>query len=297
MEAQAVNRPAGRMQPEELRLAARAVRLIALDLDGTAMNNRHEVTPHTRRVLRALTERGYLVVPATGRGFCNVKNDILPDVELAYGVFANGATVVDARAGKTLFEWLIPCQTAAAMVMDLLDDDENCLYVQYNDGMDTHRKACPSEEAFRRYYCPPWDKPQPRYTAEQLRDRVLEEGKGIPKLGLWFQKPGGHARYEALVARKYPGVNAYRVSENSLEFCHAATGKAVALRRLCEYLHIPAQQVCALGDNGNDVDMLAFAGLGVAMENAIPAARQAAACLAGPNDREGAARFLERLFL
>lgn len=285
------------MGEEELRQAARAVRLIAFDLDGTAMNDRREVTARTRRALRALAERGYLVVPATGRSFRNVQRDILPDVGLPYGIFANGATVMDVKAGKPLFEWLIPCRTAAALAMELLDDEENCLYVQYNDGMDTHRKACPSEEAFRRYYSPPWDKPQPRYTAEQLRDRILEEGKGIPKLGLWFQKPDGHARYEALAARKYPEVNAYRVSENSLEFCHAAAGKAAALRRLCEFLHISPQQVCALGDNGNDVEMLALAGLGVAMENAIPEAAQAADWIAGRNDQEGAARFLERFFL
>lgn len=285
------------MEHEALRRAAGKIRLIALDLDGTAMNDLHIVTPHTRAVLEELIRRGYLVVPATGRGYRNVRDDILPGLALPYMIAANGSLVVEYPTGRRLFETLIPCQTAARMVTDFLDDEENCLYVHYLDGQDTHRKACRSEEAFRRYYTRPWDKLQPRYTAEQLRDLILAGNRGIPKIGLWFQRRDGFARYETLAALHYPEVSAYRVSENSLEFCSADTNKGLALRHLCEFLGISAAQVCALGDNGNDVEMLRFAGLGIAMGNAIPPAKQAAAHVAGRNDQEGAARFLREVFL
>lgn len=285
------------MQTEELRRAAGQIRMIVLDLDGTAMNDQHAVTPRTRAVLAALLERGYLVVPASGRGYCNVKQDVLPGLAFPYMIAANGALVVEYGTGKLLFEELIPCRVAARLVTDFLDDEENCLYVHYLDGKDTHRKACPSESAFQRYYARPWDPPQPRYSAQELRDLILEDGKGIPKIGLWFQRDDGFARYETRAALRYPEVHSLRVGENSLEFCSAAAGKAVALRRLCGLLGVAPDQVCALGDNGNDVEMLRYAGLGVAMENAILPARQAARHLAGHNDREGAARFLEEAFL
>lgn len=285
------------MESRELRRAASQIRMIVLDLDGTTMNDLHVVTPHTRAVLQALLDRGYLVVPASGRGYYNVKNDILPGLAFPYMIAANGSLVVENSTGKLLFEQLIPCRTAARMVTDFLDSDENCLYVHYLDGKDTHRKACRSEEAFRRYYTRPWDQPQPRYTAEELRNLILANGTGIPKIGLWFQQADGFARYETLAALRYPEVSAYRVSENSLEFCSASTSKALALRRLCRLLDLPAAQVCAFGDNGNDVEMLRFAGLGVAVENAIPPAKQAADAIAGCNDREGVASFLEQTFL
>lgn len=285
------------MDAQGLSRAVRQIRMIVLDLDGTTMNDQHTVTPHTRAVLEQLLERGYLVVPASGRGYRNVREDILPGLAFSYMIAANGSFVVECSTDTVLYEELIPCRTAARLVMDFLDDDENCLYVHYNDEKGTHRKACRSEEAYRRYYTRPWDAPQPRYTAEQLRDLILAAGKGIPKIGLWFQRPDGFALYETRAARDYPEVSAYRVSENSLEFCSAATSKGVALRRLCRLLGLTAGQVCALGDNGNDLDMLNFAGLGVAVENAIEPVRQAADVIAGCNDREGAAAFLERAFL
>lgn len=285
------------MEKHKLRQLVRQIHMIVLDLDGTAMNNQHVVTQHTRSVLQAMLDRGYLVVPASGRGYYNVRDDILPELQFSYMIADNGAYVVNRCQDRLLMEELIPCQTAARMVMDLLDEDENCLYVHYSGSGDIHRKACRSEAVYRRYYARPWDVEQPLYTAEQLRDLIVAGGKGIPKIGMWFQRPDGFARYEERVALHYPEVNAYRVSENSLEFCSAATSKAAALRFLCGYLDIPASQVCAIGDNGNDEDMLRFAGLGVAVENAISSVRNAADVIVGCNDREGVAYFLEQTFL
>lgn len=285
------------MEKYELRQVTRQIRMIAMDLDGTTMNNQHVVTPHTRSVLQALIDRGYLVVPASGRGYYNVRDDILPGLNFSYMIADNGAYVMERCRNRMLMEELIPCQTAARMVKDLLDDDENCLYVHYSGSQDIHRKACRSEEVYRRYYARPWDTMQPLYSVEQLCDLILADDKGIPKIGMWFQRPDGFARYEERVAKHYPEVNAYRVSENSLEFCSAATSKAAALRYLCRHLDIPACQVCAIGDNGNDEDMLRFAGLGVAVENALPSVRNAADVIAGCNDQEGVAHFLEKTFL
>lgn len=285
------------MEEFKIRQAARKIRMIVLDLDGTTMNDLHVVTPHTRSVLQALLNKGYLVVPASGRGYYNVRDEILPGLDFSYMIADNGAYVVKRRGDEVLLEELISCGTAARMVTDLLDDDGNCLYVHYSNGCDIHRKACRSEEIYRRYYARPWDAPQPVYTAEQLRDLILTGGKGIPKIGLWFLRPDGFERYEERIALHYPEVSAYRVSENSLEFCSAATSKAAALRYLCGRLDMPAYQVCAMGDNGNDVEMLRFAGLGAAVENAISSAREAADVIAGPNDQEGAACFLEKIFL
>lgn len=284
------------MQAEELRRAAAQIRMIVLDLDGTTMDGRHIVTPRTRSVIRRLLDRGYLVVPASGRGFDNVRNDVFPELEFPYMIAANGSSVVEWQTGRHLLERLIPYRTAADMVLDLLDDEENCLYVQFNDGLDTHRDACHSEEAFRRHCMFPGMPPRTRYTAAQLRELVLAEGKDIPKIGLWFQRADGFERYEAIAAQRYPQVRAFRVSENSLEFCSAGTSKAAALKWLCGRLGVPPEQVCAIGDNGNDVDMLRFAGLGVAVENAIEPTKQAAAHIAGRSDQEGAACFLETYF-
>ncbi|MPM92399.1 5-amino-6-(5-phospho-D-ribitylamino)uracil phosphatase YitU [bioreactor metagenome] len=66
---------------------------------------------------------------------------------------------------------------------------------------------------------------------------------------------------------------------------------------MCAHLGIELAQVCAVGDNGNDVEMLRIAGLGAAMGNAIDAAKQAADLVIGRNDEDGVAQFLETHFL
>ena len=83
------------------------IRLIALDLDGTLMNRKKEITARTRAVIREATEAGILVMPATGRpatGFPDVLEAI---PECRYALTSNGALVYDFREAKPIYEDLI----------------------------------------------------------------------------------------------------------------------------------------------------------------------------------------------
>ena len=84
-------------------------------------------------------------------------------------------------------------------------------------------------------------------------------------------------------------------SPRLIEIADAEAGKGASLRRLCELLSVPAQCVAAFGNGDNDADMLSFAGLGVAMENATAACIAAADVVCASNDEHGVAQMIYKI--
>jgi hydroxymethylpyrimidine pyrophosphatase-like HAD family hydrolase len=75
--------------------------------------------------------------------------------------------------------------------------------------------------------------------------------------------------------------------KTSLEVSPKGTTKALGLRRLCDYLHISPEETVAVGDAENDLEVLAFAGLAVAMGNAKPEVKEICDLVVGDNDHDG----------
>lgn len=283
---------------ESLRRAAQQVRLIALDVDGTSINSRGVCTPHTRRVLQQLIDRGYLLVPASGRAYAGLAGGTLPVQGIRYVISADGAIVTRCEGDVRIRQRLIPCATAAGLAGDLLRDT-NCVYYHRDDAACTHVMACRSREIFYSLKKYPdqddglWD----GVMKDGLDRQILAEGRDVVKMGMWFPIEEGFEGYEELVRRKYPDVSFFRADDNVLEFTAADTSKGTALEALAGYLGIPMEQTLAIGDNGNDVEMIRRAGIGVAMGNAIPQAKACADWIARTQDEDGAAEFFEQFLL
>lgn len=282
------------MTHDELLRAAGGIQLIALDLDGTALTSGpvSVLTPRTTAALRAAADRGILVVPATGRSIRS-SIGVYPELSIApYIISVNGGLVTDLRTGEHLYQASFPAQVAAELVMALLDEPENSVYLNTLDRIYT---------AYRDGTCFPAPGERKPFgidpdTAVSLRDKLLTQGDEVLEIGLHYAIEGGMDRYGA-VARRFPQVDFFEVGYKNVEFVGRGGSKGSSLRLLCEHLGIPASRVCALGDNGNDAEMLSWAGIGVAMGNAIPAAKEAADHITADNDHEGVAEFLETYIL
>ena len=281
---------------EQIRERISHIRLIALDMDGTGINSKKEFTLRTHRVVQELIDRGYLVVPTTGRSYYGLVDGLLRLKNVEYVISADGAFVTSRKTGEHLWEQLIPCSAAAKIAGEFLEDG-NCLYFHRNDPACTHVMACTSKELYRRvFWCPGW--PDAEKIVTKGFDRVLlKEGQDVVKMGLFFTRPDGFEVYEPRLLENYPQVNCFRSDGNLLEITSCRTSKGEALRALAEKLGFSQKEVCAIGDNGNDVSMLEYAGLGVAMKNGIPEVREKADLIIGTNDEEGVAEFLETYFL
>lgn len=265
-----------------------AVRLIALDMDGTLLNNALEITPHTRDVLREARARGVTVVLATGRMHCSARPYAralgLGDVPL---VSYNGALVRMSESGRVLLHRPL-AMTAARAIADYAEGRGFHLQVYVNDQY-LVREDC---EKARRYAqiagIPPVVAGAPLAGAICARPTkmLLYEDEGI-------------LRQVALDLRALAGrhVNLSFSYSYFLEIVRAGVSKAGALAWLAKRMGIDRSEIMAVGDSENDLEMLEYAGLGVAMGNASAEIRSRAGYVTLSNDEDGVATAVERLVL
>ena len=130
-----------------------------------------------------------------------------------------------------------------------------------------------------------------------MRDAEQTIGNLIDKQGVSFissvDENGWPCTKAMLPPRRRLGIETFYFTTNtSVSYTHLDVYK----RQLCARLDIPMSSVLAIGDNQNDIEMLRFAGVSVAMGNAQEDVKSAARFVAGSNEEDGAAEFLERYF-
>lgn len=277
-----------RKEPRDL---AGKIRLAAVDMDGTFLTDSKKFTSYSRRVLQELIDGGCLVVPATGRGFRGLTDDLLKLKGVRYVISADGAYVTDCITGKQIWKRMISCDTAAKLVDELLIEG-NCVYYHRDDEEGSLIAACVSKSDYRKIFMRPGFPSPSEIITEQFGRFILEDRKNIPKIGLLFNRSDGFAHYGKLLSLKYPELNYFRSDDTLIEITSCHTDKGKALRELAKVLGISKEEILAIGDNGNDVSMLQYAGVGVAMANATKGVRDIADYVAGNNEEDGAARFL-----
>lgn len=283
------------MELSEVKQKAKDIKLIALDMDGTCLGAGGRMTERTSAVIRALVKKGYIVVPSSGRGFPGLREEVIRVPEIRYVISNNGAILTDGATGERLVERDIPRKDAAELAAAVMDQDATCIHWDCGEDYSIPLPlGCRSQAAYEKYFRE--GRSNNCLGPQEMYRWVMESGKRFFKMGLRFREEYGFEHYEELIARDFPQISAFR-SGIQLEIVRRGVNKGVTLKALCAHLGLSAQAVCAMGDNGNDVDMIDFAGLGITVENGIDDAKARADYVAGHHDREGAADFLEEVFL
>ncbi len=264
-------------------------RLLAIDIDGTLVNSRNELTPATRAALVKAGEAGIHVVLATGRRYSHALPLVEPlgiDVPL---VTASGALVKDPLDHRTLYQARFEPQ----VLLDTVKIIDRC-------GYDPVVCADTFSEGFDFYHA----RPDAR-TPELAHYLAQNPGRGLIWPGLIQNPPpgvfGGFAvgtreqmmKLEATLQREMPGKLHTHVLRPPhyvgffAEISPAGVTKWSAIRRLAIDWGIDETEICAVGDDVNDIPMIRAAGLGVAMGNALPAVKAAARRIAPSHDEDG----------
>jgi hydroxymethylpyrimidine pyrophosphatase-like HAD family hydrolase len=272
------------------------VKLIALDLDGTALLDDHKtVSPRMAQALREAASRGVLVVPATGRPRTLLPEAILASARCRFAVLSNGALVYDLQRGRVLRENTIPLACALSLIEALKPFDllvEICadghIYVERRDmeRLDSWQLGPFHIEYLR----------SAGLAIDSFSQYSERGGKAIEKVNLPFIPSGVREDVERTLSR-WRGISSVHSGDNSIEITHALATKGEGLRALCDMMGVDMSCVMAIGDSGNDVSMLEVAGIGVAMGNACALAREAAASVTATNECDGAALAIERYAL
>lgn len=250
-------------------------KIISFDLDGTLFGRDMDLSPENSAALNALAEQGVTVIANTGRAFGEMTKSMQEHPAVRYVVNSDGAVLYDKETDTRLWSACIPLARAAE-IFDLLYSYRVNLCVHYHGNayvdLDEH-----TEENYIAHRCPRGFRilyfscvhPQPNFK-EFLASR--EEFESIV---VFFADDEEEA---ACIAKLRQMTDIFVVSSapHNIEIVSRKAGKGHALHALCDCLGVDRAATIAVGDSINDIDHLRAAGLGLAMENAVPATKEAA---------------------
>lgn len=265
----------------------RPPRLIATDLDHTLLTPEGLVSQRTRAALDAARAAGIHVIPVTARQPIGMVS-ITPEAGFdSWALFSNGAFGVHALSGELLFASETPVAT-----LRLLSEQLNALLpgVKYASVQDAgHGFVAQSGYAELSRFIDHKREPA------SMGGVPLAEVLSRPSLKLVMRHAEVSPRYiyDLLVGLKVPGVEITLSGAPFVEVMAENVTKATGLARVCEVLGVARHEVIAFGDARNDVEMLRWAGRGVAVANASDEALAAADHVAPPNSEDGVAHTIE----
>lgn len=274
---------------------AAPIRLIALDLDGTLLDSEKRLPEENVAALERAHRAGAYIVPATGRFFAAMPEAVraLPFVRCAITI--NGARVSDADDREVLYTAELP-NAQALEIMRWLDG----LPVIYDCYMDNWGWMTDAQQRRAAEFAPDRHYLQMlrefRTPVPELKDFVAGRGGSVQKIQFFTRDLDLRAQVLRSCAERFPGTAASASCPNNVGINSAAATKGAALLGLCRVLGVAPSETMAFGDGLNDVAMLRAAGVGVAMGNAVDAAKDAADLVTASCDDAGVAAALERFF-
>lgn len=266
-------------------------KLIALDIDGTLVLPDLTIAPRVKTAVRAALARGIVVTLATGRGAVPT-DQFAASLDLtAPLVCMQGAQIYDYVARKILHETFLP-DGVKAWVVDLAAERDWDLHFESREFV-YHSNQIDSVDPVKEIY---------RLSNRRGIDSFMEDMPEHPHKFLIALRHPSEAEavmvdLRAAVAASGFAVEIVASSPYLIEGLARGINKAVGLAWLTGELGIDPGDVLTIGDNDNDVEMLAWAGTGVAMGNASPRARAAADWIAPTVLEDGAAVAIERFAL
>ncbi|MFE0760526.1 HAD family hydrolase [Streptomyces smyrnaeus] len=264
--------------------AAFPYRLIATDLDGTLLRSDDTVSERTRAALDAATARGAAHIVVTGRAVPWTKQILANLGYRGLAVCAQGAQVYDAGSGRLLTSVTLDRRVAEQALLRLEKEVGTVAVAASRDGVDGEVLAGPGYRVH--------DGPLP-YVPFENRETIWRQ----PLNKLYIQHGQLDDDELAKAARAAVGdlVGVVMAGEGIVELLPLGLTKAKGLALAARRLKIRAAETIAFGDMPNDLPMFAWAGRGVAMENAHEELLTVADEVTASNDEDGIALVLERL--
>ena len=263
-------------------------RFLVLDLDGTLTNSQKVITPRTKEVLMRAQEKGVCLVLASGRpthGIVHLAEELELNKYGGYILAFNGAKIIEVHGMKTVFDQHIERKYYREIIDFSKEYGVDILTYQGDEILLTNKEN-------------PYAKIEARITGMTLRqeddlEKAIQED--VPKFILLGN---GDDAYLADVEQKMKdkfqeNLSISRSEAFFLEVMAKGIDKAKSLERLLEIKNATKEEMIVCGDGYNDLSMISFAGLGVAMGNAVDGVKNVADYVTLSNDEDGVAKVVE----
>ena len=265
-------------------------RALVLDIDGTLTNREKKITPRTREAVRSLQKRGIPIVLASGRptaGVMPLAEELSMKQYGGYVLAFNGAKIIDCKTGEALFGRTLPPEKIP-QIASFAKRNGAVLLSYENDNTviteEPENQYVQMEGKLNRIPIRKIDDLVSYLTFPAVKCLLVGDGERMARLEELAKKEIGE------------GLSIYRSEPYFLEMMPQGVDKASALKELIARLGIAREELVACGDGFNDLSMIRFAGLGVAMANAQDVVKQAADAITASNEEDGVALAIQRFF-
>jgi len=261
-------------------------KFMAVDIDGTLLDSSDRLTEVNKEAILRASKEGLIFTLSTGRPVQGVQS-LINALQLDTPVITyNGAMVVMSKSGEILYQQKLSAEDAKNVIE--LGNQRGCVVAVWMENKLYVNEL--SEQALQ-YSTITGLAPEKILDAETLvRD-------GVTKV-LWIDDPAVIERYQEEIGRYLSGnVNYHTSRPMFLEFVDKKASKALAMEKIGEHFGIKREEMIAVGDGYNDLSMIEYAGLGVAMANAKEAIRQKADYVTLSNDDDGIAHVIRKFVL
>ncbi len=237
--------------------------MLVLDIDGTLVGSDKTISEKTREAIIKAQQRGKIVAIASGRSIAGIRktaSNISLEQYGGYVIAYNGTTVVNCKTGECIYNQMVPKE----LVKPVYEAAKrvNAGIVVYND----NTKEMISGNGLNEYI---------KIDAEACNVTINEVSDFVKAINFPFNKfllsgkPEHMAEVEKIMAKEFGDrLNVFRSDPFYVELLPRYVDKGVAVEKLVKHLDIQREKVICIGDSYNDLPMLRFAGMGVAMGNA-----------------------------
>ena len=263
--------------------------LLVLDVDGTLHNSHREISDATKNALIEAQKRGKTIAIASGRSIAGIRQTASAISLEEYGGYViayNGTTVINCKTGECIYNQTLPAdliapvyEEAAKLQVAIMAYRDSAKEIIVAGGVTDYVAA---------------DAAASCVTIRETDQFVKELSFPINKIFV-SGEPDKMKEVERILQRKFGSVlNVFRSDPYYVELLPKYTDKGVAVDKLVKYMDITKERVMCVGDSNNDLPMLRYAGMGVAMGNASDRIKEQADYVTDSNDDDGIVKVIEK---
>jgi Cof subfamily protein (haloacid dehalogenase superfamily) len=254
-------------------------KLLALDLDGTLLNSDGQLSEKNIEAVKKAQDAGVVVVLATGRYYMQTER-IINQLDFKGVLVSNdGAVSINTDTKKVIHQFSFSIHEIAPLI-------------NYCRKYDIHFSLCTAFDFFVETIDEQLENSFKKYEiTHTLHDDVLQLKEGIIKFTIDDRKQIGGWQDIQLPTKN---LRIRDEAEFAKEFVHINTYKTNGLKNILQFLGLNSSKMIAIGDYYNDVDMIEFAGLGIAMGNAPDDLKKKANDVTLSNDEDGVYHAIEK---
>ena len=266
----------------------REIKMIALDLDRTTLNSNKEFSDTTVQILNKAAKKGIFIVASTGRSFHSLPKQLFDIPAFSYAVTSNGAIITELKNSNIIYR---NCHSKSVVLelLPLLRTSNLSVETFVNGKAYINAKELSQIKSGEITYR---DAPyviQTRTPVPDIFDFMEENAELLENINLNFKT----LECRAMWLEKLSKMTGFKITSSypyNIELGGTTTSKASALAFLLEQFSLKKEKLMACGDSLNDLEMLSFAGLSVAMENAADELKKHADFITDSNDNDGVAK-------